>query len=41
MLPDVAVGDVRRMTIPNTFDITYMYDNGENPNFTQNIRVRS
>ena len=32
MLPDVAVGDVRRMTIPNTFDITYMYDNGENPN---------
>ena len=32
MLPDVAVGDVRRMTIPNTFDITYMYDTGENPN---------
>jgi hypothetical protein len=32
MLPDVAIGDVRRMTIPNTFDITYMYDTGENPN---------
>ena len=32
MLADVAVGDVRRMTIPNTFDITYMYDNGENQN---------
>tara|TARA_Y100001972_G_C7634529_1_gene318515 strand:- start:421 stop:1581 length:1161 start_codon:yes stop_codon:yes gene_type:complete len=32
MLPDIAIGDVRRMTIPNTFDITYMYNTGENPN---------
>jgi hypothetical protein len=31
MLPTIASGDVRRQTIPNTFNISYMYDGGQNP----------
>ena len=32
MLPTIASGDVRRQTIPNTFEISYMYDGNLNPN---------
>ena len=32
MLPTIASGDVRRQTIPNTFNITYMYDGNPNQN---------
>jgi len=31
MLPSMTLGDVRRLNIPSTFDIKYMYDNAENP----------
>ena len=32
MLPTIASGDVRRQTIPNTFEISYMYDGNRNQN---------
>ena len=31
MLPSMTLGDVRRLNIPNTFDIEYYYDNAINP----------
>ena len=31
MLPKMAMTDVRRLTIPDTFSIKYMFDNAENP----------
>ena len=43
MLPDVGISigkSVRRLNIPNTFDIEYMYA-GQKSKFTQNIRVCS
>ena len=32
MLPTITSGDVRRQTIPNTFEISYMYDGNRNQN---------
>ena len=35
MLPSMTLGNIRRLNIPSTFNIKYMYDNGPNPHLNK------